>query len=947
MTASIRATSSATIASGTSAVVTKPTGTADDDVLVVALYIVSDASLSVPSGWTQKDLNELDTANSAYRQYIFWKRASSEGANWTWSWSGSADYEWQCAAVQGAHTAGDPFNATAVAERDNTSSDVIPNQDVVTTVDDTFILASMSHGPVSGSQNNGAHSTPSGITEDLDNSNHLSLGHGTQATAGTFSAGSSTMASASNSTASIWLGAIKTATVTREQEGYRWRADDGSETTATWLAAQDTNITRTTGTNTRLRILMDTASADPPSEGATLEYKKTTDSVHRKIEAAGGGAIATGTAGTVSSGGTTSISVAYPASPAKGDLILMFVANRPNANTPDDITGWDKVTTTGGAGSEGAGTGTVRETLYIKKDADGRYEAAGTESGSVTVSCTSGSSMFGRMVKYSKTTGKQWNIATATGSDNSAGTSGSWTAGSDPGLAANDFLVLGVVNSEDTARAASEAVSATGCTFGTMTEIQDSGITTGNDLGLVIADFPVSTGPSSAAPVFTLTWSGTNSANSAGPGIFVRIRQDNQPIQLSASANITASGANTTGQLSAPASGSFGGGRIQDDENPTDAVDLSTNGYREDEFCLTATSAASGTYEFRLTIGGVALDTYSVTPQWTIGTGINADVPVGLLNILGVAPATTKQAAIPVGLLKFTGVAPGARKNLAVPIGLLDLLGTSVTTAKAAAVVPGLIDLLGVSPLEPQRVDVPAGIVAFAGITPAATKQAAVPAASVHFLGVSPQTAKLASVAVGGVDFLGVAPSTAKSAAVPAGLVDLAGLAPTTTHRAAVPAGAVLFTGNSPEAGINASVPVGRLALAALAPSTAKSAAVPTGSVVLVGLAPSTPKSAAVPAASVEILGIAPEAPKSASVPASSVSFLGMVPSTAKSVSVDVGVIEIIGVAIDEASVTIIDVGLEWTLPESLMDYTLPPSIMDWVLPNNLMDWTLPNEDDR
>lgn len=43
---------------------------------------------------------------------------------------------------------------------------------------------------------------------------------------------------------------------TFEQEGYRWRNDDGSETTATWAAAQDSDLTAALGTNVRLRTII-------------------------------------------------------------------------------------------------------------------------------------------------------------------------------------------------------------------------------------------------------------------------------------------------------------------------------------------------------------------------------------------------------------------------------------------------------------------------------------------------------------------------------------------------------------------------------------------------------------------------------------------------------------------------------------------------------------------
>jgi hypothetical protein len=57
-----------------------------------------------------------------------------------------------------------------------------------------------------------------------------------------------------------------------EQEGFRFRNDDGSESAATWGAAQDTNITLASNTATRIRILLN-ATGDPASIGAQLEYR--------------------------------------------------------------------------------------------------------------------------------------------------------------------------------------------------------------------------------------------------------------------------------------------------------------------------------------------------------------------------------------------------------------------------------------------------------------------------------------------------------------------------------------------------------------------------------------------------------------------------------------------------------------------------------------------------
>lgn len=58
-----------------------------------------------------------------------------------------------------------------------------------------------------------------------------------------------------------------------EQEGYRFRNDDGSETTATWLAAQDTDIIQPKTTNTRLRVLLN-STLDRASEEYRLEFRE-------------------------------------------------------------------------------------------------------------------------------------------------------------------------------------------------------------------------------------------------------------------------------------------------------------------------------------------------------------------------------------------------------------------------------------------------------------------------------------------------------------------------------------------------------------------------------------------------------------------------------------------------------------------------------------------------
>lgn len=74
------------------------------------------------------------------------------------------------------------------------------------------------------------------------------------------------------------------AVVTYEQEGFRFRNDDGSESAATGAANQDVNLTAAKSVNKRLRMLTDTAGADPPTKRLKLKYRKVGDDGWRDLK---------------------------------------------------------------------------------------------------------------------------------------------------------------------------------------------------------------------------------------------------------------------------------------------------------------------------------------------------------------------------------------------------------------------------------------------------------------------------------------------------------------------------------------------------------------------------------------------------------------------------------------------------------------------------------------
>ena len=62
-----------------------------------------------------------------------------------------------------------------------------------------------------------------------------------------------------------------------DQEAFRWRNDDGSEATATWIDSQDVNITDTKQENKRLRIITNITVRDPDTLTSTLQYRRVGD----------------------------------------------------------------------------------------------------------------------------------------------------------------------------------------------------------------------------------------------------------------------------------------------------------------------------------------------------------------------------------------------------------------------------------------------------------------------------------------------------------------------------------------------------------------------------------------------------------------------------------------------------------------------------------------------
>ena len=225
------------------------------------------------------------------------------------------------------------------------------------------------------------------------------------------------------------------------------------------------------------------------------------------------------TPGAVATPAATSISVAYPASIAAGDLLLLVTVAKYSAFTSNPPSGFTRLNDDYVAGSGGTGTdvGNTRTTVWYRI-------ATGSESGSITVTkaTETGSVLQGQCHRFSRSAGHGWNILYTTGASNTGAASWSAAGANNVYLDNGDVLLAFSGANTDGAAFSSHAFSASGATFDTVVEATDNGTTTGHDTRLVTAYAPVTGGPSTAAPSYTATGS---AGTPEGGTVFVRIRE--------------------------------------------------------------------------------------------------------------------------------------------------------------------------------------------------------------------------------------------------------------------------------------------------------------------------------------------------------------------------------------------------------------------------------------
>jgi hypothetical protein len=353
---------------------------------------------------------------------------------------------------------------------------------------------------------------------------------------------------------------------TRDQEGFRWGIDDGNEASHTFEAAQDTNITIADNQSRLIRTLVN-ATLDPASAAYTLRYQKN------------------------GSGGYTAVPV--------GSTTNGSISNQTVAASADD--------------AQQSGTTVTINGTTIGASLDASTEYVGMRFTNITI--PPGSTI---------TSAAMGVVPSGTGED-------------EPNVLiwledADDCAAFTTGASNITTRAATTAtvawsstdLGASGSSYhdtpSLVTPLQEvvdrAGWASGNDLCVIIQG-----GQGAATRDLTIEAQDLG-PNTNPPRISIGWTAPNQ-VYVTTSANITAGGEATTARLTAPSgktTSDFVTGRRWDDENGTDSIDITTDDYTEVEWLVfIASSAADGDFfDFRTYAGAAALDTYTVTPRWTI-----------------------------------------------------------------------------------------------------------------------------------------------------------------------------------------------------------------------------------------------------------------------------------------------------------------------------------------
>ena len=261
---------------------------ANDVAIAVAVSDNSGTTFTWPSGFTEQQTQ----GNGPDGQSIAWAiKSDCDGTEGTLTVSSSTNCLAAIIGISGADntTPLDVSVPTPYTDSTGASSPFTGVLGITPVTDGAVLIALLGVDNVSSQSITQSASDTGGLSwTSTGHSNggfyNLGISYATQATAAaTTVTGSGTGAGTAGR--SMFLIAVRPSSggaATLDQSHFRWRTDDGSETTATWAAAEDTNVTIAALTPTRLRVEI-AATNNPASAAYKLQYRKVGDSTWRDI----------------------------------------------------------------------------------------------------------------------------------------------------------------------------------------------------------------------------------------------------------------------------------------------------------------------------------------------------------------------------------------------------------------------------------------------------------------------------------------------------------------------------------------------------------------------------------------------------------------------------------------------------------------------------------------
>lgn len=416
-----------------------------------------------------------------------------------------------------------------------------------------------------------------------------------------------------------------------EQTAFRFREDDDDENSATWIASENTDISRAPGVNTRIRIQTDVVG-DAPSQGYQLDVSHNSGA-YAKVPLTASSEVAPVivTADATESGNNTATNSWAVSTPAlsTGDLIVMIIgwddsttttsvspANGPNGETWTQFTG----------GPVASSSTEVLVTMFYTI-ATGAWSA-----GSITVTPSASEQWTASVLKVPA---GEFDAVTPIGDQDSRASAADETDALSPAmtLGASDgggrLVWAACVDTDPLTTLGSGWTQVTNTDRGAVAlgvatrnaDTSDSESVAGGDTWAIASD----------------TW--------CSIAFVVRGITVLNPVHLTASAHIAAGATDaTTAQLSVPNSHSFTAGKMSDDTNPV-TVDIADDRYTENEYNVTINASAvsdNDTLDFRQSIAGVAYGTYTEIGRITVdegGGGGGLTIPIAMPHYMKLGAA--------------------------------------------------------------------------------------------------------------------------------------------------------------------------------------------------------------------------------------------------------------------------------------------------------------------